>query len=224
MTTDNKSEPEPPTVNDLSDRLYEVIADGIDNVFRVYFKGADVITDDRFFRINSGLPHPMANLMITWKQNEIEILTEGIEPYSSDAFPSGVLCLGDVGGEAESLLKDRGFQLAEAMPAMAVELQNLAEATLGNDYTFRKVGPEEHDLWVDAFAKGYELPREFAERIGPAHAASVANGDERSIAIISCFMATSPYPRRWISYGMGLSRCTVSRPSPNTGARALVDM
>ena len=178
MTTDNNREPVPPTVNDLSDRLYEVIADGIDNVFRVYFKGADVITDDRFFRINSGLPHPMANLMITWKQNEIEILTEGIEPYTSDAFPSGVLCLGDVGGEAESLLKDRGFQLAEAMPAMAVELQNLAEATLGNDYTFRKVGPEEHDLWVDAFAKGYELPREFAERIGPAHAASVANEDE----------------------------------------------
>ena len=99
MTADNNNQPLPPTVNDLSDRLYEVIADGIDNLFRVYFKGADVITDDRFFRINSGLPHPMANLMITWKQNEIEILTEGIEPYTSDAFPSGVLCLGDVGGQ-----------------------------------------------------------------------------------------------------------------------------
>ena len=31
---------------------------------------------------------------------------------------------------------------------------------------------------MDAFAKGYELPPAFAERIGPAHAASVAKENE----------------------------------------------
>lgn len=178
MTTESNNLPVFPTVNDLSDRLYEVIADGFDNVFRGYFRGEDVKADDRYFRINSGLPHPMGNLLITWKQNEIEILREAIEPFSSDVFPSGVVCLGEVGGEANALLKDRGFQLAEEMPAMAVDLQHLTETTLSDGFTFREVGPDDHDLWVDAFAKGYELPREFAERIGPKFAAEVTKENE----------------------------------------------
>lgn len=178
MTNKNNNQPVSPTLNDLSDRLYNVIADGIDNVFRGYLHGPDVKQDNRYFRINSALPHPLGNLLITWNQNEIEILREGIEPLCSDEFPSGIVCLGEVGNETDRLLKDLGFQLAEKMPAMAIELQNLTEITLGDDYTFRQVGPDEHDLWVDAFAKGYELPREFAERFGPSHVASIAKDSE----------------------------------------------
>ncbi|MDD9866609.1 MAG: hypothetical protein OXS32_09685 [Verrucomicrobiales bacterium] len=167
-----------PTVADLSDRIYDVITDGFDNVFREYFHGPDVVTDDWYFRINSGLPHPMGNLLITGNQNNVGVLSDGIAPLCSDEFPSGVVCLGEVGEEADALLKARGFQLAEEMPAMAIDLQNLTETTLGDEYTFRQVGPDEHDLWVDAFAKGYELPPAFAERIGPAHAGSVAKENE----------------------------------------------
>ena len=151
-----------PTVADLSDRIYDVITDGFDNVFREYFHGPDVVTDDWYFRINSGLPHPMGNLLITGNQNNVGVLSDGIAPLCSDEFPSGVVCLGEVGEEADALLKARGFQLAEEMPAMAIDLQNLTETTLGDEYTFRQVGPDEHDLWVDAFAKGYELPPAFA--------------------------------------------------------------
>ena len=94
MTNKNNNQPVSRTLIDLSDRLYNVIADGIDNVFRGYLHGPDVKQDNRYFRINSALPHPLGNLLTTWNQNEIEILREGIEPLCSDEFPSGIVCLG----------------------------------------------------------------------------------------------------------------------------------
>ena len=41
--------PNIPTVADLSDRIYDVSTDGFDNVFREYFHGPDVVTDDWYF-------------------------------------------------------------------------------------------------------------------------------------------------------------------------------
>lgn len=38
--------PNIPTVADLSDRIYYVTTDGFDNIFREYFHGSDVVTDD----------------------------------------------------------------------------------------------------------------------------------------------------------------------------------
>jgi len=176
--TDEKNNLLLPTITDLSDRLYDVIAEGFDNVFRRYFHGPDVKKDDWYFRINSGLPHPMGNLLITSNQNDIGILSDGVEPLCSDEFPSGVVCLGDVGIEAATLLEERGFKLAEEMPAMAINLQDMTGATLDEGYTFRQVDPDDHDIWVDAFARGYELPQEFAERLGPGYVESITDGTE----------------------------------------------
>ena len=149
------------------------------------------------FRINSGLPHPMGNLPITGNQNNIGVLSDGIEPLCSDEFPSGVVCLGDVGDEADVLLKTSGFQLAEEMPAMAIDLQNLTETTLGDEYTFRQVGPDEHDLWVDAFAKGYELRRHLLSGLVRRMQHRLRKKTKSTATILSIMM-TAPFPRRWI--------------------------
>ena len=178
MTDEKNNQTLLPAITELSDQLYKIIADAFDNTFRAYLHGADVKKNSNYFLIKSGLPHPIANLLITRNQNDVGLLSEGVESLCSDEFPSGVVCLGQVSSEAVKLLEDRGFQLAEEMPAMAIDLQDMTEATLGGDYTFQQVGVDEHDLWVDTFAKGYELPREFANRFGPGNMPSIAKETE----------------------------------------------
>ena len=143
--------PNIPTVADLSERIYDVITDGFDNVFREYFHGPDVVTDDWYFRIKSGLTHPMGNLLITGNQTNIGVLSDGIEPLCSDEFPSGVVCLGDVGDEADALLKTSGFQLAEEMPAMAIDVQatqGLAIHWVGSRRASKKAITAANPNWV----------------------------------------------------------------------------
>ena len=88
-----------PAITELSDQLYKIIADAFDNTFRGYLHGADVKKNSKFFLIKSGLPHPIANLLITRNQNDVGLLSEGVESLCSDEFPSGVVCLGQVSSE-----------------------------------------------------------------------------------------------------------------------------
>ena len=178
MTVEKNSQMLVPAITELSDRLYQVIADAFDRTFRGYLQGKDVKGNDKYFLFQSGLPHPIANLLITRNQDDAALLIEGVEPLCSDKFPSAVVFLGQVGSEADELLRSRSFELAEKMPAMAIDLHDLTITTLGDDYTIQQVGADEHDLWVDTFAKGYELPYALADRFGPAMVASIAEEAE----------------------------------------------
>jgi len=167
-----------PTVTDLSHQLDRIILDCFDRTFCKFLEGKESVNTDGYFRFLSELPHPIANLLILRDPDDVESLAEAVEPLCSDKFPSAVICLGVVGGELEKSLQNRGFEFAERQLAMAINLPDMATTTLGNEYTIRQVGADDYEQWVDVFAEGYELPRAFAVRLGPAREASIAGADE----------------------------------------------
>jgi len=126
------------------------------------------------------LGHPFANLLITRELRDAKLRNTAIQPLCSDDFPSAIACLGPLGLEVEKLLGDQDFNLAEVMPAIAVDLRELNPVSSNEKYSIEEIGPEQHELWVDAMAEGYELPRPFVERFGPAVVSSIAAEGERS--------------------------------------------
>ena len=162
-----------PRIADLADQLFELIVGDFDRTFRMYLQGPDVVSTESFFRVQTGLGHPFANLMITRELRDSELLRNAIQPLCSDDFPSAIVCLGTLGIEAEKLLGDHGFNLAEVMPAMAIDLSALNAETTNAKYSVEEVGPEQNELWVHAMTEGYELPRPFVERFGPAVVTSI---------------------------------------------------
>lgn len=163
-----------PRIADLADQLFELIAGDFDKTFRTYLSGSDVVQTENYLRIQTGLGHPFANLMITRELRDAKLLRNAIQPLCSDDFPSAIACLGPLGLEAEKLLGDHDFNLAEVMPAMAIDLRELNAVSSNEKYSVEEIGPEQHELWVDAMAEGYELPRPFTERFGPAVVSSIA--------------------------------------------------
>ena len=166
------------TVDELTGQLFNVIVADFDRTFRAYLVGTDVIRTEGYFRVQTGAAHPIANLAILRDPDDAEMLSEAVEPLCSDEFPSSVALLGPVGIEVDQLLVSCGFQLVEEMPAMAVDLADLQLTLPGDDFRIRRVGADEHELWVDTMAEGYELPRGFVERIGPSVVDSIVEEGE----------------------------------------------
>ena len=178
VTGAKKSQQEFPTVVDLSGLMYRVGTNVFDRTFRGFLQGPNATATERYFRACTGLAHPIANLLITRDVDDRELLSEAVTPLCVDAFPSCVFCLGSPSQEVDALLTGRGFQRAEELPVMALDIQNLKATELGDDYTIECVGADRHDLWVDIMAAGYELPRPFADLLGPGVVESIAQEGE----------------------------------------------
>ena len=48
-----------PRIADLGDQLFELIAGDFDRTFRMYLRGPDVVSTESFFRVQTGLGHPL---------------------------------------------------------------------------------------------------------------------------------------------------------------------
>jgi hypothetical protein len=164
-----------PTVKDLSNQLYEIIADAIDKTFRELLKGVNSESENNFFLYNSGLPHPIANLLIAKDFSDTKKLIQPIEKLCANNLPSAVLCLGSVNDEFTRMLLSQGYQFAEKVSAMAINLQDLKLKKLDNEYSIKQVGPNEHKLWAETVSVGYEVPEKLADLFGPAKTESIAN-------------------------------------------------
>ena len=167
-----------PTVSELSGRLFQIITDDFDRTFRGFLDGSDVTKTDKYLLAQTEVDHPIGNLLVVRDPGDSAPVAAAVGPLCSDEFPSGVVCLGPAGQEVQELLTSRGFQLAENLPAMAANLTDVHLPDRIDGYTIQQVGAEAHELWVDTMAEGYELPRAFVERIGPAVVASIAADDE----------------------------------------------
>ena len=93
-----------PTVKDLSNQLYEIIADALDKTFRELLKGVNSESENNFFLYNSGLPHPIANLLIAKDFSDTKKLIQPIGKLCANNLPSAVLCLGSVNDEFTRML------------------------------------------------------------------------------------------------------------------------
>tara|TARA_B100000029_G_scaffold416737_1_gene421114 strand:+ start:119 stop:910 length:792 start_codon:yes stop_codon:yes gene_type:complete len=168
-----------PHLNDFSDSPFAAIKSDFDRVFRSLLRGDDTTHTDSFVRIHSGLPHPIANLVIARSIKNATLMSEAIAPLRSDDHPAGVACLEVIGRDIEAVLTDSGFQLVEQLTAMGISLEELATSPPRSGLSLREVEGNEHDEWVNVMSEGYELPRAFVDRIGPGVVSSIAAPGEQ---------------------------------------------
>ena len=121
---------------ELSGLMYQVGTNVFDRTFRGFLQSPNATATEHYCRACTGLAHPIANLLITRDVDDAGLLSEAVTPLCVDAFPSCVFCLGPPSQEVDALLTGRGFQRAEELPVMAVDIQKLKATELGKSIRF----------------------------------------------------------------------------------------
>jgi ribosomal protein S18 acetylase RimI-like enzyme len=156
----------------------------IDRAFRKMLRGPMVAHERGFVRLLSGEPHPFGNLAVITDASDRPSLAAAIEPLRTCSAPSAVLFIGPAGTDVVDQLNADGFELHDAMPAMAVDIDALRTTALPGGYSFHSVGQgAESDQWAQAFAAGYEVPRGLASLFAPNAVGATTAAD----APLQCF-------------------------------------
>jgi GNAT superfamily N-acetyltransferase len=217
-----------PTIESLGDRIGGTIERQFETFCRTLLSGPGVINEKGFFRIITGEMHPLGNFAVVSDPSDVDQTHAATRPLCVDDTPAATLFVGAVGDEVEVFLRERGFVLAETMPAMAVDLDRVTLPLLPDGYAIREVhAGADNASWCETFAVGYGLPRPVADAFGPNAAAKI-EGDsvarffavtgsggmvatstlflEGGLAGIYC-VATLPDER-----GKGLGACVTAEP------------
>lgn len=121
-----------------------------------------------FYRVVTGEAHPLGNVVILPQREESSHIAEAIEPLVQGDFPSAVLFPGGVTPSSRTALLDAGFEDSGSMPAMAMDLNQLAATALPKGFQFARVGAgREGEEWADTLAVGYGLPIGVARLFSP---------------------------------------------------------
>lgn len=167
MTTKNTITPYA-SIESIGEAIGPLIEKHIDLTFREVLRGPNVAADNRFVRFITGEPHPFANLAVMADAVDPSATAAAIEPLLHCGAPAAVLYVNPVTSAVEHHLKSVKFESDEALPAMAVDIEQLLPTSLPKGYRFVRVGNgAEGDAWADAFAIGYEIPRRAAELFSP---------------------------------------------------------
>lgn len=155
----------------IGDQIAGLITEHIDLAFRRVMPGPNVVIERRFVRLLTGEPHPFGNFALISEPADLQGVSAAIGPLMTCNAPAAVLFAGPVPLAVDEALSSAGFALHGGMPAMAVEIDRLAETKLPAGYAFaRAVGAAQRGAWADVFARGYGLP-------GPVGAAFAAGVD-----------------------------------------------
>ena len=152
----------------LPNAPFHYIARDFDNFFRIQFNEQDAKKTDDYFILTTGLPHGISNLINIRKGSDTSFVDKLVRPRSIAEFPTAVAILEPPSDEVDRLMLELGFLHRETIHAMAADLDDLPMLEEATEFELREIGPEDHSMWVDVMSEGYELPREFVERIGPA--------------------------------------------------------
>ncbi|MCA9294727.1 MAG: GNAT family N-acetyltransferase [Phycisphaerales bacterium] len=156
-----------PTIESLGADLGPAIARHLEATFRSILDGPDATREAGFVQLVTGTMHPFGNFLVVSKASELDPVARGIDKLCGVAAPSAVIVPGKTPAALEALLTSKGFGLAEEMPAMAVDLDEVTSTALPSGYVFKEVGVDADDVWCEAMARGYEIPREAADAFGP---------------------------------------------------------
>lgn len=191
--------------------LGSAIESHIDDYFRTMLVGDGCASGPGFVRLMLREPHPFANFVLLTRTDDADAAEEAFAPLCAYDGPSAVLhptSVGGAGGTGAGVgigtsavsaalrerLAARGFQPAEEMPAMGVDLDRLAVPPLPEGCAFIEAGAEHDGPWCDALAEGYGMPRSTAGKCGPAAAARLGAADRvRCFGVMKdgAFIATS---------------------------------
>ena len=140
--------------------------------FEIAFRGmmadARTVQNDAYLRLVTGEAHPMGNIAIVSEPGDRDAALEASLPLLDCGAPAAVIFPRGVEAAVAAALKERGFSVEAAMPAMAVDIDRLSATTLPAGYDFARIGAggEGRD-WAEALAIGYELPRPLADLFSP---------------------------------------------------------
>lgn len=155
------------TTESLSKELGERIARHMERMFREGLSIADPTLDEAFFRLITGEPHPFGNMAFLNVCDDVSVTERAVSPLVESGFPSAVIYLADVSDSVSQWLTQNGFANAGSMPAMAVDIDQLAPTRVAEGYRFQRIYDAESDAWTDALAEGYGLPRSVAHLFSP---------------------------------------------------------
>lgn len=148
-----------PSIAAIGDGIADLIGQHIDHAFRVILRGPAIHIEPRFSRLLTREQHPFGNFALIADPADAPGTAAAIEPLVTCNVPAAALFTRGVSGPVADQLTHAGFELAESMPAMAVDIANLAPTTLPPGYRLEHFGHgSQAPLWADAFSRGYELP------------------------------------------------------------------
>lgn len=146
--------------------LGSAIARHFDQTFRLVNDERAERTE-RYFRLITGEPHPLGNLVIIGPGASTAEAKDAFEPLCSAGVPAAAIFHEDIPPEMRDCLAEAGFEAHGNMPGMSVETARLTDTLLPEGYRFARVGVEVSDAWTDALARGYNLPLGLAEIFSP---------------------------------------------------------
>jgi GNAT superfamily N-acetyltransferase len=136
--------------------------------FRQLMRGPEAMHEDRFMRLMTGEPHPLANFAVLLDPNDVQLTRRATEPLLDGALPSAAIYpVGTVDPAVEAHLEAQGYVLTEQMPAMAIDIDALPETPLPEDYEFLRIHADQAEAWTQALAVGYDLPPRAAWYFSP---------------------------------------------------------
>lgn len=148
-----------PSIKAIGERLGPLITGHFDRAFRAIMSGPEVHFEPNCIRYITGEPHPLANFAIFTDVPTPDAVAAAIEPLTRCAAPSAVIFTESITPAVGQRLKNAGFEAHDPMPAMAVNIADLAPTPLPEGCAFSRVrAAVERDRWADVFGRGYGLP------------------------------------------------------------------
>jgi predicted GNAT family acetyltransferase len=136
--------------------------------FRQMMAGPRTVQTGAYLRLVTGEAHPMGNVAIVSKPDDLDAAIEACLPLLGCGAPAAVIFPRGVEPAVAGAVKERGFAVEAAMPAMAVDIDRMSTTALPQGYGFARVGAgDEGRDWAEALAIGYELPRPLADLFSP---------------------------------------------------------
>jgi len=130
--------------------------------------GPQSVQNPRYLRLLTGEAHPMGNMAIVAEPGNLDAALEAIGPLLDCGAPSAAIFPRGVDPAVANSVKERGFAVEAAMPAMAVEIDRMAPAAMPPGYAWARIGAgDEGRAWAETLAIGYELPRALAGLFAP---------------------------------------------------------
>lgn len=155
--------------------LCDRIAQHMESAWRELVTGPKVSSERGFFRIVSGEPHPLGNCAIVADADAFESVKKAIAPLVAGTAPACVIFPFEPPSDVEKLLASSGFTATDAMPTMGIDIGKIANTSLPDGYSFRRIGTmDEVGPWVSAMATGFDVPRSLCELFAPSDTVSVA--------------------------------------------------
>jgi len=159
-----------PAVSALGATTVAAIGRHLDLAFRAMVSDTRRVEGPRFLRLLTGEPHPFGNFAVVSAPLDVDTTREVLHPLLSAGGPAAVLFPDiEVPAGVHAYMKEQGFDLHGALPAMAVDIASLEPTILPDGYELVRVGDgEDGEEWVRQFAVGYELPLGVAQCFSPA--------------------------------------------------------